>query len=388
MRNSEEDINNLLKSIYRIAAELVYSIYFVDKDFASKVGKSLDKYEFGFLIEAFQNSADNVSKLVLFFEDYIEGIVKGLEFFSSLVFALGIKEYSEIISQENKLEEFIQLDMIDLDFLKFQMRNTEELIYPQVERLAAKTIENLERIRKVSAILKSDTLNTFIEEFEKQKSNWDKIRKRISHCFSIVEKEADISTCVNQISELINEFVVFAVDIRNLTSHIEQITGNKLELSIDNVTQIAETIKQLSRDLIILVKCRATEAEHVSSSFFQILTMLWGSEEKAHKKFQSVIRSEISLDDLIPQSFSPQNLGFGVVQARNQILLADRAHRRVKENIEAMRIAAEYLNSPVLGEQYEIIVKEIEIIDKYWPEHTKKVRKLQQLLLEKSNIKI
>nr|MDO8082418.1 hypothetical protein [Candidatus Freyarchaeota archaeon] len=384
MGKLEEDVNSLLKSIYMIGSEIVFSIYSVNKDYASRVGEWLEKFEFGYLFEVFQNSADAVSKLVLFFEDYVEGIVKGLEFFSNLVLALGIKEYSEIISQKNKLEDFIQPDMIDLDFLKFQMRTTEELIYPQFERITASTIEKSERLREVPAFLKSDVLNTFIEEVEKQKNDFNKTKKRINLCFSSVQKERDISTCVNQISEVINEFVMFAANLRNLASHLNQILVGKLELSIDNFRQFSETIKQLSRDLIILVKCRAKVAEYVSGSFFQILTMLWGSKENALEKLKSFIRSETSLEDLIPPSFSLEDLEFGLVQARNEILLADRAHKRVKENVKAMREAADYLNSPVLGEYYETFVKEIEIINKYLPKFNQNVIELQNLLHKKA----
>ena len=212
MGKPEKEINSFLKTISEEVAEIFFSIYSVNKDAAARLDESREKYHFGYLIEAFRDSAENVSTVVLFFSDYIAGLVKGLELFSNLVFALGIKEYSEIISQKNKLEDFIQPDKIDLDFLKFQMRTTEEIIYPQFERITAETIEKFERLREVSAVLRSSTLNTFMEVFEKQKSEWNKIQERINLCFSIVEKETDISTCVNQISEVINECIFFADD--------------------------------------------------------------------------------------------------------------------------------------------------------------------------------
>lgn len=335
-------------------------------------------------MQAFENSADAMSRLALFLEDYVEGIVRGLEFVSNLALSLGIKEYSEVISQKNKVEELIKPDMIDLNFLKFQMRTTEELIYPQLEKITVKMIKNLESLREVYAILESDTINTFMENIEKQESNWNKIQDRIKLCFSTVEKETDISTCVNQISEVINELVMFAANLRNLASRINQIRSNKLELSLDSVRQFSETIRQLSRNLIILVKCRAKAAGYVIESNILPLTILWGSEENAQKKLQSLIRSEISLEDLIPPSFSLEDLEFGLVQARNKMLLADRAQKRVEENAKAIKDAANYLNSPVLGQYYEMITKEIEIFNKGWPKYNQNVIELQSLLHEKA----
>ncbi|WXG41858.1 MAG: hypothetical protein WED07_14020 [Candidatus Freyarchaeum deiterrae] len=384
MGKLEEKVNSLLKSIYRNALETVFSIYSVDKDFSSRVGKSLRKYKFGHMMQAFENSADAMSRLALFLEDYVEGIVRGLEFVSNLALSLGIKEYSEVISQKNKVEELIKPDMIDLNFLKFQMRTTEELIYPQLEKITVKMIKNLESLREVYAILESDTINTFMENIEKQESNWNKIQDRIKLCFSTVEKETDISTCVNQISEVINELVMFAANLRNLASRINQIRSNKLELSLDSVRQFSETIRQLSRNLIILVKCRAKAAGYVIESNILPLTILWGSEENAQKKLQSLIRSEISLEDLIPPSFSLEDLEFGLVQARNKMLLADRAQKRVEENAKAIKDAANYLNSPVLGQYYEMITKEIEIFNKGWPKYNQNVIELQSLLHEKA----
>ncbi|WXG41857.1 MAG: hypothetical protein WED07_14015 [Candidatus Freyarchaeum deiterrae] len=384
MGNSESEVENLLKSIFRIESELMLSIYSVDKDFASRVGASLGKYEFGYLIEAFQNSADAVAKWISFFDNYIEAFVKGLEFFSNLVFALGIKEYSEVLSRRNRVEQIIQPDKIDLDFLKFQVRNTEELIYPPFERSIADIIQKFELLREMSAFLESDRLHIFIEGFEKQKEKMDKIQKRIKLCFSIFEKATDISICINQISEIINELIFFADDLRSFASHLNQLLGGKLELSVNNFKQISGKIKQLSQDLIILVKCRAKGAEYLGRSFIQILTMLWGSEENARKKFQSLVRSETPLENLIPPNLSLEDLEFGLVQARNQILLVDRAHKRVKGTVKAMREAADYLNSPVLAEYYEIIVKEIEIIDNYFPKYNQKIIELQNSLYGKS----
>lgn len=223
-----------------------------------------------------------------------------------------------------------------------------------------------------------------MENIEKQESNWNKIQDRIKLCFSTVEKETDISTCVNQISEVINELVMFAANLRNLASRINQIRSNKLELSLDSVRQFSETIRQLSRNLIILVKCRAKAAGYVIESNILPLTILWGSEENAQKKLQSLIRSEISLEDLIPPSFSLEDLEFGLVQARNKMLLADRAQKRVEENAKAIKDAANYLNSPVLGQYYEMITKEIEIFNKGWPKYNQNVIELQSLLHEKA----
>ncbi|MGQ9720319.1 MAG: hypothetical protein ACUVXA_03245 [Candidatus Jordarchaeum sp.] len=190
MKNSDE-IYILLKAICEIAAEIFFSIHSVNKDVASKLGESFEKYEFGHLIKAFRDSAEMVSTLVSFFEDYIKGIVKGLEFFSNLVFALGIKNYSKILSQKNKLEEFIKPQEIDLDFLKFQLRTTEELIFPQLEKITERTLEKFEHLEKLPGILKSDILDKFIEEIEKQKRDWNEIKEKLRLCFIFVEKERD-----------------------------------------------------------------------------------------------------------------------------------------------------------------------------------------------------
>lgn len=385
MKELDKEVKNLLKSTYKIATEIIFAIHVADKDFASRVGQKLEKYKVRHLIDAFQKSADAVSKLVLFFGDYVESILKGLEFFSNLFFALGIKNYFEIINQKNKLEDVIQPETIDLDFLKFHIRTTEELIYPQFEKIILKTIEDLEPLREIYAILDSEPINKFMKEIEKQESSWYKIQNRINMCFSTVEKEKDISTCVNQISEVINEFIMFTVNLRNLESNLYRIMDCKLEHSLDNVKQFSEIIKQLGRDLIMLVNCRAKGAEYISDSFILILAMLWGSKETAHKKFQSVIKSEMPLEDLIPPKFSLEDLRFALVQARNQILLADRAHRRVQETVNAMRSAADYFNSSVLREYYEIIVKEIEIINEYLPQYNQNLIELQNILNEKQH---
>lgn len=53
MRQLQEEINNLLKAICKIISEILFSIHSVNKDVASKLGESFEKYEFGYVIETF-----------------------------------------------------------------------------------------------------------------------------------------------------------------------------------------------------------------------------------------------------------------------------------------------------------------------------------------------
>lgn len=380
MSELEEEIRTILKEIYKIAAEILFSIHSVDKDFVSRVGVSLEKYKVGHLIEAFQSSADAVSKFVLFFEDYVKLILNGLEFFSNLVFALGVENYYEVISQKVKLDDVIQLEKIDLGFLKFQIGTMEELLYPQIEEGTLRVIEDLKRLREVYAILDSERVNEFMKELEKQERNWSKLQNMINLCFLAVEKEKDIAPCINKVSEIINELIVFTAYMRNMTEHVNRIVGGRGESPIERVNLFLEIIKQMGRDIRILVNCRAKGAEYISDSFIYILTMLWGNRETAHKKFQQVIKSEISLDDLIPPKIPLEDLSFALTQARNQILQAVGAHQRVQETVNAMRDAADYFDSPVLKEYYETIVKEIEIINKYLPQYNQKLIELQKII--------
>ncbi|MBS7249970.1 MAG: hypothetical protein KIH08_05175 [Candidatus Freyarchaeota archaeon] len=383
MQKLDQDVKYLLRDICRLILEIVFAIHSLDKNISSRVGDSFEKYEFGLLVETFQVSAEIVTKLVLLVEDYIDAIVKGLDLFSNLVLAFGIKNYSGILSQKSKLGDFINPDAIDLGFLKFQVRTTEELIYPQLIKKIKDMLEKMEDLGKVFGFLKSDVLNTFLEEIKKQKNDWEEIQKRLNLFFTAVEKEADVSDYFNQISRIIIDFALFGNNVRNLSNYLGNVFGDRLDFSLENVSVLFEVFRQLKQDLITLVTCRAKEAEHIRASFIKILAILWDSEEEAGEKFQSYLKSEIKLDDLIPPSFSLEDLEFGMVQSRNEILLVEKIHKRVKENIESVRKIAGYLNSPVLREQYEITLKEIEIVDKYWPKYTQKIIELQNLLHNK-----
>ncbi|MEM3526611.1 MAG: hypothetical protein QXV37_04270 [Candidatus Jordarchaeaceae archaeon] len=375
-----EDVKNILESILKIAAEKKSSISSVDRDFAERAGVFLEKYSVGHLVDAFRSSADAIAKFVLFFEDYVDLILKGLEFFSNLVSTLGIKDYYEIIRRKVRLEEVIQPEKIDLDFLKFQIGTLEELFYPHLEESTAKTIKDLELLRKVYTVLGSETVNKFMEEIERQERSWDKLLKMINLCFLSVRKETDVSICINQIIEVINEFILFADNLRKLAEHITRIVGSRTESPIEGVKLFLELIRRVDRDLIVLVNCRARGAEYLSDSFFHILAVLWGSREIAAKKFQSFIRSEISLEELLPPNFSIEDLGFALVQVRSYVLQAAGAHKRVKETVDAMKSAADYFDSPVLREYYHAILKEIEIINKYLPQHSQNLVELQDII--------
>ncbi|MEM3650750.1 MAG: hypothetical protein QW831_08525 [Candidatus Jordarchaeaceae archaeon] len=101
MQKLNQDVKYLIRDICKLILEIVFAIHSIDKNISSRVGDSFEKYEFGLLVETFQVSADIVTKLVLLVEDYIEVIIKGLDFFSNLVLAFGITNYSEILNQKS-----------------------------------------------------------------------------------------------------------------------------------------------------------------------------------------------------------------------------------------------------------------------------------------------
>ena len=166
-----------------------FSVYSVDKHFALKSGEFFEKYKYGYGFESIQKSTNAVVMLVSFVNDYVEGIARGLEFFSDLVFALGVEGNSEIFSERRKLKELVQQEKIDLGFLKFQVRTTAEFTFPRLEGAAVRILEKLDQLKETSYILESDILNTFIKEVENQKNGWKKFEAKSSNALKTWKTE-------------------------------------------------------------------------------------------------------------------------------------------------------------------------------------------------------
>ena len=369
-----------MRSIFETVSEIIFSVYSVNKQFALKSGEFFEKYKYGYGFESIQKSTSAVVMLVSFVNDYVEGIARGLEFFSDLVFALGVEGNSEIFSQRRKLKELVQQEKIDLGFLKFQVRTTAEFTFPRLEDATVRILEKLDQLKETSYILESDILNTFIKEVENQKNGWKKLRSKIGRGFENVENGNDVSTCVNEITGVIEEFLEFGANFEKLARYLNFNLGDRLEFSTENIGKILKISKKLGNDLSTLAHHRLKATEYFEKSLSKILTLLWGNENTARLKFQSFIRSEVTSDELVPENFTLEDLAFSLMQARNDYLLAKKAHERMEENIDAMKKAAEYLNSPVLKEQYEMVMKEIEIVKKWWPKYNQNLIEAQNLL--------
>ncbi|MHA1580096.1 MAG: hypothetical protein ACTSUQ_10780 [Candidatus Freyarchaeota archaeon] len=79
--------------------------------------------------------------------------------------------------------------------------------------------------------------------------------------------------------------------------------------------------------------------------------------------------------ELVPKKISLEDLSFALALARSEFDLAKRAAKRVLEKVEALRIAAEWLRSPILQLLYETTIKRLEVKEKY-------DEKLLEILLE------
>lgn len=145
-------------------------------------------------------------------------------------------------------------------------------------------------------------------------------------------------------------------------------TKDLIEYTISELTGAAERFSQIKRDINIVAKCREKVHEYTINCFMMLLKALWGNEKIANEKVLKVMQMfferenhTVNLSELVPPKIPFKDLAFALALSRKEFDLSKTATKRVLERLESLRLAAEWLQSPVLQLLYENILKRLEL---------------------------
>jgi hypothetical protein len=379
-------IKSLLADLFSLITGYIIEIYKIDKGVSKLSNGKPGDYTYGQLVVRIRNLNMSAFAYVLFIEDFVKGIIKWFEFFSSLVSTLGTKEYYRILYRKVKLEEAIDESRVDLTFLKFQIKSVLNTSFHDLKSIYSSFLEESKSVREAIAYLNSESSERFVELVESQAKGWLDINDDVYGSLQSVIKEADESICIKTLTMVVNKCIDFFEKILETRVFIkipEEVWENYMA---GDFMELFERFNELKEDLIKYFEYTTKTYEHSAKCFIQILTMLWGTEEEARYKLELLVKSEIAVNDLIPENFSLKDLAFGLTLAIFELDQARLASQVVEEKRVAIELIANYVTSKDIQNLYTRTIKRSEARSKYQKEIYDRMIEIQNAVQETMNL--
>jgi hypothetical protein len=243
-------------------------------------------------------------------------------------------------------------------------------------------LEGSKSVQKNIAYLNSESSERFVEVVENQARGWLDIQDEVYGSLQSIIEEADESICIKTLTMIVNKCIDFFEKIRETTVFIKIPNENWENYVADDFVELFERFKELKEDVIKFYEYATKVYEHVSRCFLQVLTMLWGTEAEARHKLELLVKSEIPVNDLIPENFSPKDLAFGLTLALLEWDQARLAGQVIDEKIGAFELIAKYVITDDMQNFYKGIMKRFELRNKYRKEIYDKMIEIQNTIQE------
>lgn len=377
---AREKVKSLLMDFFSLITRYIIEIYQTYNIGSKSSNCGLGDYTYGQIVEKTRNMHWSIFAYVCFIEGFVNGVIKWFEFFSSLVKALGINEYYRILHRNVKLEEVIEESSIDVSFLKFQIRNVLNVIFQDLKSIYMLLLDEAKNVRENIAYFRSESSERFVKLVVNQARSWLDIHDEVNSLLQSVIKEEDGSVCIKTLIMVVNKCIDFFEKISETRAFIkipDEVWENYMA---GDFVELFEQFKVLKEDIIKFFEYAIKVYEYASRCFLQVLVMLWGTEEEARHKLELLVKSEITVEDLIPDDFSLKDVEFGLNLAIFEWDQARFAGQVLNEKRGAIELIAKYVTTEEMQNLYRGIMKRFELRNKYRKEIYDKMLEIQNTI--------
>jgi hypothetical protein len=382
---ARDRVKSLLVDFFGLITRYIIEIYQTYETGSEFSQVELGNYTYGQIVEKTRNLNRSIFAYVCVIERFVNGVIKWFEFFSNLVKGLSTNEYYPILHRNVKLEEVIDESRLDVSFLKFQIRSILNIVFQELKSVYRLLLEEAKSVRDNIAYFRSESAERFVKLVENQARSWLDIHDEVNGLLQSVIKEEDESICIKTITIVLNKCIDFFGKISEIAQFIkipDEIWENYMA---GEFVELLEQFKVLKEDIIKFFEYAAKVYEYVSRCFLQVLIMLWGTEEEARHKLELLVKSEILVEDLIPENFSLKDIEFGLNLAVFEWDQARFAGQVLNEKKGAIELIAKYVATKEMQHFYTGIMKRFELRNKYRKEIYDKMLEIQNTIREIMN---
>lgn len=367
-----ENVRSLLIELFKTTLDISKAHYSASEVIMNDVIRDLKGYDLDNFRDLISITNQSVSHFVSYFQDYIRAMKEAFNFLRELLKILGVKNVGDVLLRKMDLRSVVKPSEIDAGLLKFQLKTVLEYSLPKLLELSNSVYHKSEKLSDSAKFIESEVIQNFKTSFENMNNQGVNFTKQLYSNSEIIFNEKDSSKCVNLLIQIIESAIDIAMGLWQTTKFTPIFTKDWIEYNIYEITQTAEKFSEIKRDIDILIKCREKIYEHTVNCFMLILKSLWNDNkivgEKVGKIMQMLLQDrnqDVNLSELIPPKIPVEDLSFALTLARGEFDLSTRASKRLMENIESLRLAGEWLKSPVLYQLYKTIIKRVKGKEKY-----------------------
>nr|MDO8082123.1 hypothetical protein [Candidatus Freyarchaeota archaeon] len=338
---SPEKITSLLKDFFNLTYGCMVEFYQILEGKSGLYENELKEYkygQFGVIIRKYVNSE---LTYIYFLEEYIKMFSKWFEAFSSLVDTLGSREYHRILLGEVELQEVINISKIDINFLKFRIKNFLNPNFSDLETTCRLLLQKSKSVLEEEIDhLKTGSSKRFTELIENQARGWLMVNEEVQNSLQSLTQVEDKSQIVSTLTLIAQKCVDFFEKIIEARKSIKISDEDWAHFIAGDFIEYSSRFKKLREDMTQLFNYMIKTYEHLANCFFHIFNALWGREEVALSKIEDSIKSKIPAEGLVPKNFSIKDLAFGLSLALSELGQAHLASQGSEEKKIAIDIVA------------------------------------------------
>ncbi len=359
-----EKIVSLLKDFFDLISKCIIEFY---QNYEGTLGlhtSEFKNYTYGQFGAKIRNYVKSVFEYIHFIEEYVKLVLNWFEFFSCLIGVFGTREY-KILLREVALEEVIKTTRMDIQFLKFRIKNFLNPSLSDLETICRLLLKKSKNIRKEILNLNSELSSSFLKLVENQTRGWLQIHQEVQSSLKSAMQLEDKSKIVTILTSINRKCIDFFEKIRETKEYLNIPDEYWEHFVKGGFIGFFERFKKIKEHVLEYFKYMIKAYEHASDCFLYTLTLLGGTEEEARFKIQSYVKSEIPFEDLIPKNISLKDLAFGITLARSKLVQARLVSQILDEKRIALDILVNFFRSEGFKGFYNSTMKNVELRKKY-----------------------
>lgn len=358
-------IMSLLEDFFNLTHGCVVEFFRLLGGKSGRFGGGLKEYKYGQFGLTIRKYVNAELTYLCFLEEYANMVSKWFEVFSCLIDMLGSKEYHRILFGDVQLEEAIDTSEIDINFLKFRIRNFLNPSLSDLEEICGSLLEKSQNVLEQVNQMKVKSTKMLIKLIENQARGWLLLYGELQNSLQVLSQVEDKIQMVSTLTLIAQRCTNFFEKIKQTRKYMKVSNEVSCNFVYGGFIDFPSLSKKLREDMTELFNYLMKIFKHLVNCFLNILTTLWG-EKAAQSKVEDFIKSKISAKELIPKNLSIKDLTFGLTLARSELGQAQLA----SQGLDEKRIAIDILenNLPKIEDLQILlnrITKILELKEKY-----------------------
>jgi hypothetical protein len=202
-------ITSLLEDFFNLTYGCIVEFLQLLEGKSGRFESEFREYEYGQFDVIIRNYFNSELTYFCFLEEYVKMVSKWFEAFSCLVDTLGSGEYHRILLGEAELGEVINTSEIDVNFIKFRVKNFLNPNLSDLETICGLLLEKSKNVLEAVNPLEDAPYKMFVGLIENQARGWLMIYEEVQNLLQSLIQVEDKSQIVSMLTLIAQKCINF-----------------------------------------------------------------------------------------------------------------------------------------------------------------------------------